>query len=281
MTRLTTLLFALACALCCRAQSTDKPTGILLVHYGTQNDKSREATIDRLDSAVTARFPQCRVVEAYAAGSVIKALGTRGIRKLTISQGLDSLRASGCRRVVVQSTMLLDGLMTDLIRAAVKKAAPQFETIKTARPLLYNVTDCRAMAQSIERSLKADTPLGAEGAQVVLVGHGSDSPANAMYSQMDYMLKDEGRTLWHVGTIEGYPTLEAVARRLKEHTCRRVVLVPLLYIAGNHQRDDIEGHWKPELERLGYEVSVVAHGLGETEEMRALIADNIKRLLEE
>lgn len=281
MTRLTTLIIAIACILCCHAQGTGRPTGILLVHYGTQNDKSREATIDRLDSTVVAEFAQCHVVEAYAAGSVIKALGTRGIKKLTISQGLDSLKALGCRRVVVQSTMLLDGLMTDLIRTAVKKAAPYFEEVKTARPLLYNVDDCRAMAQAIERSLKTDASLGAEGAQVVLVGHGSDSPANAMYSQMDYMLKDEGRTLWHVGTIEGYPTLDAVVRRLNEHDNRRVVLVPLLYIAGNHQRDDIAGHWKPELERRGFEVKVVAHGLGETDEMRRLITDNIKKLLAE
>lgn len=279
--RLGFLAASVLCATFIAAQTApaDK-TGILLVHYGTQNDMSRAATIDRLNKRVAEQFADCAVIEAYAAPSVIRMLDKRGIHKLSIQQALDSLKALGCNRLAVQSTMLLDGVMTDMLRREVEAKKGSFNTVSVARPLLYNADDCRRMANMIRKNLEAGNWLK-DSPQVVLVGHGSDSPANAMYCQMDYVLHDEGFPNWHVGTIEGYPTIENVERQLKEQKGKNVVLVPLLYIAGNHQRDDIEGHWKPELERLGYEVSVVAHGLGETEEMRALIADNIKRLLEE
>lgn len=278
-TTIITLMLALSGSLHCRAQQSECKTGILLVHYGTQNDASRKATIERLDSIVAAEFPCCRVVEAYAAGSVIKALWARGIKKLTISEGLDSLKAAGCSRVAVQSTLLLDGNMTDLIKAAVKDARSNFDKIALGRPLLYTVDDCRNMVEMIERHLLADKTLDAQKAQVVLVGHGSDSPANAMYSQIDYILKDEGRSLWHVGTIEGYPTLDTVKRQLQKSRVKHVVLVPLLYIAGNHQRDDIAGHWQAEIEKCGYTVSTVSRGLGEMDEVCQLIIGNIKKAI--
>lgn len=188
------------CAVFCRAQSAagtmqkvqSEKTGILLVHYGTGNDQSRAATIDKLNAMVANRFADCKVVEAYAAPTVIKALGKRGIRKLTITQALDSLRTLGCTRVAVQSTMLLDGVMTDMLERDVNRAKDAFQSVKVGRPLLYSVDDCRTLTDMIDRNLAADKRFDSKKAQVVLVGHGSDSPANAMYSQIDYLLKDEG-----------------------------------------------------------------------------------------
>ena len=254
--------------------------GILLVHYGSQNDDSRSRTIDRLNAAVAERFADCAVVEAYAAPTVIRALARRGVRKLTIAQALDSLSALGCRRLAVQSTMLLDGVMTDVLEEQLATRRQRFDTVAVGRPLLYSVDDCRTMLGCIERNLQADGGLSQDAkTHIVLVGHGSDSPANAMYSQVDYVAQNEGRARWHVGTIEGYPTVETVAARLSAGKARRVVLVPLLYIAGNHLRDDIDGVWRKELENRGYKVSVVKRGLGETEEVQRMLADRIADLL--
>ena len=104
-----TVVFSLLCAATIMAQNVvNEKTGILLVHYGTSNDKSRAQTIDKLNTRVTDTFPDCAVVEAYSAPSVIKMLAKRGIKKLNVSQALDSLKALGCNKLVVQSTMLLD-----------------------------------------------------------------------------------------------------------------------------------------------------------------------------
>lgn len=260
------------------AFSQDK-TGILMVHYGTNNDARRQSTIDLLNEEVAKQFPQCEVVEAYTAASVIKSLAKRGIHKMTVAAALDTLKARGCTKVAVQSTMLLDGNMTDIIKSESKQADKQFAKLNIGRALLYSVDDCSDMAEMIEKYLTASKGLNLKNSQVVLVGHGSDSPANAIYSQLDYLLQDEGKKNWHVGTIEGYPTLNTVKRRLATQKCKNVILVPLLYIAGNHLRDDVDGEWRTQLEAGGYKVTVVKSGLGEMPEIRRLIVNKINDLI--
>ena len=131
------------------------------------------------------------------------------------------------------------------------------------------------MLEMINKSLLADKSVDATKTQVVLVGHGSDSPANAMYSQIDYLLKAEGKPSWHVGTIEGFPTIENVEKQLAGVRNPNVLLVPLLYIAGNHQKDDIDGVWKQRLQTKGYHVEVFGKGLGEMKEIQEMIIGKI------
>lgn len=271
-----TIVFTLFCVATIIAQNVDnEKTGILLVHYGTSNDKSRAQTIDKLNSRVAETFPDCAVVEAYSAPSVIKTLAKRGIKKLYISQALDSLKALGCNKLVVQSTMLLDGVMTEMLRTEVGKVKNDFRAVSVVRPLLYSVDDCRTMIEMLTKSLLADKSVATKKSQVVLVGHGSDSPANAMYSQIDYLLKAEGKSSWHVGTIEGFPKIENVEQQLKNSKNKNVILVPLLYIAGNHQKEDIDGVWKTQLQTKGYHVDVFGKGIGEMTEIQNMIIDKI------
>ena len=271
-----TVVFSLLCAATIMAQNVEnEKTGILLVHYGTSNDKSRAQTIDKLNSRVAETFPDCAVVEAYSAPSVIKTLAKRGIKKLYISQALDSLKALGCNKLVVQSTMLLDGVMTEMLRTEVGKVKNDFRAVSVVRPLLYSVDDCRTMIEMLTKSLLADKSVATKKSQVVLVGHGSDSPANAMYSQIDYLLKAEGKSSWHVGTIEGFPKIENVEQQLKNSKNKNVILVPLLYIAGNHQKEDIDGVWKTQLQTKGYHVDVFGKGIGEMTEIQNMIIGKI------
>lgn len=271
-----TIVFTLFCVATIMAQNVDnEKTGILLVHYGTSNDKSRAQTIDKLNSRVAETFPDSAVVEAYSAPSVIKTLAKRGIKKLYISQALDSLKALGCNKLVVQSTMLLDGVMTEMLRTEVGKVKNDFRAVSVVRPLLYSVDDCRTMIEMLTKSLLADKSVATKKSQVVLVGHGSDSPANAMYSQIDYLLKAEGKSSWHVGTIEGFPKRENVEQQLKNSKNKNVILVPLLYIAGNHQKEDIDGVWKTQLQTKGYHVDVFGKGIGEMTEIQNMIIGKI------
>lgn len=271
------MLSALMCASTAVAADGAKGSGkkgVLLVHYGTRNDASRRATIDVIDSMAVAQFPHCEVVEAYAAGSVIKAMEKRGVKKLTIGEGLDRLIAGGCDTAVVQTTMLLDGVMLDLVKREVNSREGKFKKITVARPLLYSVDDCRQMLDKIAAHIGAQAD-----EQVVVVGHGSDSPANAVYSQLDLLAKYSGKTAWHVGTIESFPTLTDVLGQLAKDPRKKVVVVPLLFMAGNHNDADIKGVWGDALKAAGYQVRFISEGLGEMPEVRQLIISNIKQLL--
>lgn len=267
---------ALMCATVAEAQGATqkKTTGVLMVHYGTRNDASRKATIDLIDSMATARFSHCEVVEAYAAGEVIRALEKRGVKKLTIGEALDKLIADGCDTAVVQTSMLLDGVMTDIVKKEVDRRKDRFKKISVARPLLYSVDDCRRMLNLIAAHIGAKSD-----EQVVIVGHGSDSPANAIYSQLNCIAKLEGRENWHVGTIEGYPTLEGVMKMLARDGRKNVVVVPLLFIAGNHNEKDIKGVWGEALKKAGYHVRFISKGLGEMPEVQQFILSNINQLI--
>ena len=249
-------------------------TGILLVHYGTQNDKSRQTTIEVIDSIVRVKFPHCIVEEAYAAPSVIRSLEKRGVYKMTVMEAMARLQRKGCKKVVVQSTMLLDGTVTSWITNDVNIYRGYFDHIEIAKPLLYSVDDCRDFIRLIAENVKAD-----KDEQVVLVGHGTVDAANAMYSQIDYMAQNEGFTHYHVGTIEGYPSLDHVMKRLSVLRTKSVVLVPLLFIAGNHQVQDIDGEWKEKLQQAGYKVNVEHRGLGEYKAVQEKIIKNIIDLI--
>lgn len=124
-----TIILSLFCVATSMAQNAENgKTGILLVHYGTSNDNSRMQTIDRLNARVAETFTDCAVVEAYSAPSVIKMLAKRGVRKLSVSQAIDSLKTLGCSKLVVQSTMLLDGVMTEMLKKEVNRVKKDFRS---------------------------------------------------------------------------------------------------------------------------------------------------------
>ena len=112
---------------------------------------------------------------------------------------------------------------------------------------------------------------------LVFMGHGSEHFANSAYALLEYALHDRGWDRAFLGTVEGYPTLDQVLRRLRECSgVRRVRLQPFMVVAGDHAANDMAGEeeasWKSRLEREGYTVECVLRGLGEYPAFRALFA---------
>ena len=70
--------------------------------------------------------------------------------------------------------------------------------------------------------------------------------------------------------IEGYPTQETTVAQIKAMKGRKVTLVPLLFVAGDHARNDIAVDWKEALEKQGFTVEVSLEGLGEVPEIQDL-----------
>ena len=194
-----------------------------------------------------AAFPELAFREAYTSRIVIRRLKARGIEKQTPLEALFALRAEGFTRVIVQSSTLLEGAEMESLRRDVASVEGFFREIRIGTPLLYDVEDCRKVVD-ILATRHADAADGKQKAHVVLVGHGTYTPATATYSQIDYMFSAQGHPLFHVGTLEGYPTFETLLDKLKEAKARRVTLVPLLFVAGDHATNDIAVEWTKALE---------------------------------
>ena len=60
-----------------------------------------------------------------------------------------------------------------------------------------------------------------------------------------------------VATVEGFPELKDVMHRIEQKQYRKVALLPFMFVAGDHAKNDMAGDedsWKCELEEAGYEV---------------------------
>lgn len=234
---------------------------ILMVHYGSTNDDTRVKTIDALNSRVAAAFPDRHVAEAYASSIVVKRLAAKGVKKDNMQQALLKLAAAGYDEVTLQPSLLLEGVIDKDMHRQSELLKPFFRKISIGTPLLYSIDDSRFLANLL--SERYASKAAGKRDHVILVGHGSPDPANAVYSQIDHILRASGNDHFHVATIEGYPSLDDVKARLKAVGARKVTLVPMLFVAGDHANNDIAGEWAEELRRDGYEVEAVVEGLGE------------------
>lgn len=115
---------------------------------------------------------------------------------------------------------------------------------------------------------------------IILVGHGTYDPATAQYAMLDYMFKSEGHDKFFVTTVEGYPTFQDAEVRVKASGAKKVLLMPLMFVAGDHAKNDIAGDMKEKLEEKGYKVKVLLKGLGENSDIQNLFIDHIQFSLE-
>lgn len=247
---------------------------LLMVHFGTTYEDTRALTIDAINRKAQEAFPELTVREAYTSRIVIRKLKERGTEKLTPLEMLLRLRGEGYTHVVVQSTNIIDGAEMESLRRDVESVKPFFKEVRTGTPLLYNVEDAEKVTDVLAGRLSDSADDRKE--HFVWVGHGTYTPDTAVYSQIDYMLKAGGRSNFHVGTIEGYPTFDTVLAQLKRARARRVTLVPFMFVAGDHARNDIAGEWREALEKEGFTVTVRQEGLGEIPEIQELFLEHVR-----
>ena len=257
------LFLVLLCSAPCWAQDT----ALLMVHFGTTYDETRAKTIDAINEKAVKAFPQLKVREAYTSRIVMKHLAQRGIRKDTPVDALLKLRSEGIKTVKIQPSYIIDGIEMDRLRQDVEQVRPFFDSIWVSTPLLYSVEDAEKVCNILVNRHSADSK---KREHVLFIGHGTEGPATALYSQLDYMLRANGHSNYHVATIEGYPTQQTALAQIKAMKGKKVTLVPLLFVAGDHANNDISVEWKEAFEKEGLTVDVRLEGLGEVPEIQEM-----------
>lgn len=241
---------------------------ILMVHFGTTYDETRVLTIDAINQKVKDTFPKLEVREAYTARIVIRRLKEKGIEKCNPIDALLKLKAEGYTHILIQSSNIIDGVEMEALRKDVASVKLFFKEIRLGTPLLYQVEDY----EKVVDILRKDNPSKND---IVLVGHGTYTPSTASYAMLDYMFKDKGAKNFYVGTVEGYPSYAEVIKQLKANKSKHVTLVPFMFVAGDHAKNDIAGEWKESLENEGFEVDVEMKGLGENANVQDLFVNKI------
>ncbi len=251
---------------------------LLVVSFGTSFNQSRDLTIGGIEAAMRAAFPDYQVRRAFTAQIIIDKLAERdGLRIDDIETAMDRLVLDKVKEVVIQPTTVLSGYEYDDVIEAITPYADKFESFKVGKPLLSDESDYDAVANIVLSEL---APYEAEDTAVLLMGHGTHHAANAAYPKFESVLREKGRDDIYVGTVEGGVLIEDLQPVLREKGVKKVVLRPLMVVAGDHANNDMAGAeddaWKTILESDGYEVEAVIEGLGQIKAIQELYIQHAK-----
>ena len=188
-----------------------------------------------------------------------------------MTEALDRAVANGVKNLVVQPTHLMNGLEYTDLKNELAGYSDSFEKIALGEPLLTSDDDFQKVMNAI---VDATKEYDDGETAICFMGHGTEAESNAVYQKMQDLLTSGGHTNYFVGTVEAAPSLDDVIAAVKAGEYKKVVLEPLMVVAGDHANNDMAGDeddsWKSAFEKEGYEVTCLLRGLGENETIRQL-----------
>ena len=220
-----------------------------------------------------------------------------------MQQALDRAVDNGVKNLVVQPTHLMHGAEYDEMTEAIDGYKDKFESVAIAEPMLGEVgddatvinDDKKAVAQAItdeackEAGYDSMEAAAEDGTAFVFMGHGTSHTANVTYDQMQTQMNDLGFTNAFIGTVEGEPEdteCQAVIAKVKDAGFKKVVLRPLMVVAGDHANNDMAGDdddsWKSQFDASGAFDSVDCQiaGLGRIEAVEDLYVEHTKAAID-
>lgn len=259
---------------------------ILVVSFGTSFNDSRVSDIKGIEDAIAAANPDWSVRRAFTSQIIINHIQARDGEFIdNMDQALERAAANGVKNLVVQPTHLMHGAEYDELFDTLSADLDRFETVKIAEPLLGEVggnaaevnADKEAAALAVTEAAVAEAGYESldeaeeDGTVFVFMGHGTSHAAKVSYSQMQTQMTELGFTNVLIGTVEGEPeetSCEAVIDAAAQEGYKKVVLRPLMVVAGDHANNDMAGEdadsWASMFEASGYFDSVETQiaGLG-------------------
>ncbi len=277
---------------------------LLVVSFGTSFNDSRVADIKGIEDALKAAYPDWSVRRAFTAQIIINHIQARDGEKIdNMDQALERAAANGVKNLIVQPTHLMRGAEYDELMEAVEAYQDKFETVKVAEPLLGEVgsdatvinADKKAVAEAVTAEAVKDAgyenldKAKEDGAAFVFLGHGTSHTAKVSYSQMQTQMSNLGYDNVFIGTVEGEPeetACEAVIEAAAEAGYKKVILRPLMVVAGDHANNDMAGEdadsWKSMFTASGKFDSVDAQmvGLGQIPAIQDLYVAHTAAVME-
>ena len=267
---------------------------LLVVSFGTSYNGSRSEDIKGIEDALQAAYPDWSVRRAFTAQIIINHVQARDDEKIdNMDQALQRAVDNGVKNLVVQPTHLMHGAEYDEMVEAIDEYKDQFESVAISEPMLGEVgsdatvinDDKKAVAEAIvdaavkEAGYDSMDAAAEDGTAFVFMGHGTSHTANVTYDQMQTQMENLGYANAFIGTVEGEPedtACEEVIKKVQEGGFKKVVLRPLMVVAGDHANNDMAGDdedsWKSQFVASGAFDSVDSQieGLGRIEAVEQL-----------
>ena len=278
---------------------------LLVVSFGTSFNESRATDIGGIEKALQAAYPDWSVRRGFTAQIIINHVQARDGEVIdNVAQALARAKENGVKNLLIQPTHLMHGAEYDELMEAVKAAAGDFETVRVAEPLLGEVgedaTDINDDKETVAKAVVAEAVKTAgfdsidaaaeDGTAFVFMGHGTAHVAKVTYSQMQAQMNELGYKNVFVGTVEGEPeetSCENIIAAVKDAGYKKVILRPLMVVAGDHANNDMAGDeedsWKSMFTADGgfEKVDTQIEGLGRIPEVQALYVEHAEDAMEE
>lgn len=237
---------------------------LAVISFGTTMPSARSA-IEVLEKELHTRMEGYDLFRAFTSDMVIRKIQREeGITIPNPGELMEQLLTAGYTHVVCQSLHVIPGDEFEKMCDQLSPYETRFKSFTIGKPLLWGIEDYTACYRALLGYIPAHfSPQEA----VVFMGHGTEHPIGAAYSQLENMFRALGNERIYVGTVEGFPDLNYVLARLKKQQIRKVYLYPFMIVAGDHAQKDMAGDgpdsWKSILEAEGYAVEFLMRGLGE------------------
>lgn len=261
-----TVCMMAACFAGCGGNKEAEKKAILVVSFGTSYNDSRDATIGAIEEALGDEFEDYEVRRAFTSQTIIDILKEREDLEIdNVEEALDRAVEDGIKTLVVQPTHLMAGYEYTDLADLLKEYEDKFDQLTLAKPLLDSDDDFNAVVKAITEKTKSYD----DGETAIcFMGHGTEADSNGVYAKLQKKLTEEGYENYYIGTVEAEPSLDTIVKALKENgKYKKVVLEPLMVVAGDHANNDMAGDeedsWKTVLKKEGYEVECILEGLGQ------------------
>lgn len=273
---------------------------LLVVSFGTSFNDSRAKDIGGIEKALQEAFAGWSVRRAFTSQIIINHVEARDGECIdNVEQSLARAVNNGVQNLVIQPTHLMHGAEYDELVETVDKYQDKFKTIQVAEPLLGEVgADGTVVNQDKEAVAKAitDTAVKAadydsldqaeqDGTAFVFMGHGTSHQAAVTYDQMQSQMQALKYVNVYIGTVEGKPedtSCESVIQKVRDAGYKKVVLRPLMVVAGDHANNDMAGDdaesWKSQFQAANAFDSVTSQiaGLGEIPEVQQIYVSHAR-----
>ena len=277
---------------------------LLAVSFGTSYNDSRVEDIKGIEDALQEAYPDWSVRRAFTSQIIINHIQARDGECIdNMDRALERAVKNNVKNLIVQPTHLMHGAEYDELVKAVERYQDKFESVKVAEPLLGEVgSDASAINSDKEAVAKAVTAQAVEtagydsldaakedGTAFVCMGHGTSHTAKVSYSQMQTQMQVLGYDNVFIGTVEGEPeetSCEAIIEAVKNAGYKKVILRPLMVVAGDHANNDMGGadedSWKSLFENSGFfeQVDVQIAGLGGIEAIQQIYVDHTAAVID-
>lgn len=240
---------------------------ILAVSFGTSCEEAERSCIRPVEDALRRAFPDWEVRRAFTSRMILKKLKNRGIASENEIEALERLRAEGFESIAVAPTHIIPGQEYEVV-------AHGAQGLKVSEPLLAGDEDLVWMADLLSK-IAAE-----EGGKLLLMGHGTEHAADATYERLRQKLPKNV----YLACVEGSHTLGEILPELEQMEDRKIALMPLMLVAGDHARNDMAGDeedsWKSILTAHGFDVRVRMQGLGALEAVQQKFVEKVRRIVE-